>query len=107
MTLLDRKVCSCLVADEAKEASDTNRLIPPFSATATLPDDIYPLHGIIPEAEWKALSVGAFDAAQTEQDRLALLPFRYSTWIKEHLKDLCKSDAGKAKKKNLYGISAF
>ncbi|KAH6904495.1 Rpa49 subunit specific to nuclear RNA polymerase I [Coprinopsis sp. MPI-PUGE-AT-0042] len=101
MDSIEKGAEGLMTAEEAKEASDTNRLIPPFSATASLPDDIYPLHGIIPEAEWKALSISAFDAAQNEQERFALLPFRYSTWVKEHLKDLCKADAGKAKKKNL------
>ncbi|KAJ3515004.1 hypothetical protein NLJ89_g2033 [Agrocybe chaxingu] len=38
--------------------------------------DVYPLHNIIPEAEWKALSVSAFDVAETDKDKIALLAYR-------------------------------
>lgn len=87
-------------AEESKEASDKNRLIPPFDTTATEPGDIYPLHYIIPEVEWKALSVSALEAAQTDSERIAMFPFRKSTWINDHLKALAGA-SGKSKKKNL------
>ncbi|KAJ2923265.1 hypothetical protein H1R20_g13827, partial [Candolleomyces eurysporus] len=69
-----------MTTDEAKEFADSNRLIPSFDATATEPGDVYPLHNIIPEAEWKALSVSAFDSTTNDKERLALLPHRSSEW---------------------------
>ena len=87
-------------AEESKEATDKNRLIPPFDTTATEPGDIYSLHDIIPEAEWKALSVSALDAAQTDRERIAMLPFRKSTWVNDHLK-ASVGTSGKSKKRNL------
>jgi DNA-directed RNA polymerase I subunit RPA49 len=89
------------IVEAAKEASDKNRLIPPFSLTATDPAEVYPLHDIIPEAEWKALSVSSFDAAQSDRERIAMLPYRKSTWVNDHLKAIAES-TGKSKKKNLY-----
>ncbi|KAF5326627.1 hypothetical protein D9611_000864 [Ephemerocybe angulata] len=91
-----------MTADEAKTFADENRLIPPFDASATEPDDVYPLHGIIPEAEWKALSVSAFDAASNEKERLALLPHRYSEYIKQELTRITSGGMSpKQKRKNL------
>ncbi|KAF8999769.1 Rpa49 subunit specific to nuclear RNA polymerase I [Cyathus striatus] len=94
--------------DEAKEAADTNRLIPPFSAIATNPADVYPLHHIIPETEWKSLSTSAFDQADSDRDRIAMLPSRKSNWVKDHLRALMQ-DASKNKKniKILLYVSAM
>jgi DNA-directed RNA polymerase I subunit RPA49 len=72
-------------ADEAKETADSHRLIPPFNPYAEVPGDVYPLHNIIPEAEWKALSVSAFTSAASNRDRIALLPYSKSTWLNQHL----------------------
>lgn len=51
-SLLKRRTLIGLVLalDEAKANTDSNRLIPPFDASASDPADIYPLHDIIPEA---------------------------------------------------------
>lgn len=95
-----------LSAEEAKEVEDTNRLIPPFSATATSLDDVYPLHDLIPEPEWKALIISPFDAAETYQERVALLPFRQSYYLHDHLKALSDPTA-KSRKKNTYAILIF
>jgi DNA-directed RNA polymerase I subunit RPA49 len=73
------------VAEEAKETADSNRLIPPHDADAEVPGDVYPLHDIIPEAEWKTLSISAFSAAASNMDRIGLLPYSRSTWINQHL----------------------
>ena len=94
------------MAEESQGTIDKNRLIPPFDTTATEPADIYPLHDIIPEAEWKALSVSAFDTAQTDKERIAILAFRKSTWLNDHLKALV-GVSGKSKKKNMCGIYLF
>ncbi|KAK2465155.1 hypothetical protein APHAL10511_002847 [Amanita phalloides] len=89
-----------LTQEGAKETADTNRLIPSYSASATEPKNIYPLHGIIPESEWKTLSVSAFEQAESERDRIALLPFQSSEWINSHLRRLM-AESGKVKRKNL------
>jgi DNA-directed RNA polymerase I subunit RPA49 len=102
MESIDKGAEGLMTSEEAKEFADSNRLIPTFDAAATEPNDVYPLHNIVPEAEWKALSVSAFEATPNEKERLALLPFRYSTYIKQHLHTITSStQAPKAKKKNL------
>ncbi|CAA7262088.1 unnamed protein product [Cyclocybe aegerita] len=100
MDSIEKGAGNLLTTEDTKEAADKNRLIPPFSATATDPADIYPLHNIIPEAEWKALSVSAFDVAETDKDKIALLAYRKSTWINDRLKALVNTE-GKTKKRNL------
>jgi DNA-directed RNA polymerase I subunit RPA49 len=80
--------------------TDKNRLIPPFSESATDPADIYPLNDIITEAELKSLSISGFDAAQSEKERIAMLPYRKSTWVNNHLSTLAEA-TGKNKKKHL------
>ncbi|KAJ3572194.1 hypothetical protein NP233_g3247 [Leucocoprinus birnbaumii] len=88
-------------SEEAKEAADNNRLIPPFSTTATEPDDIYALHSIIPENEWKALSISAFDETTSHKDRIALLPHTRSQWVTAHMHRWGNPGSGKERKKNL------
>ena len=80
--------------------ADNNRLIPPFSESATEPADIYPLHDIIPEAEWKGLSISRFKATESQKERIAMLPYRKSTWVNDHLSILAEA-TGKEKKKHL------
>jgi len=75
-------------AEELQETADDNRLVPEFDASATDSGDIYPLHNIIPEAEWKALSTSAFESADSEKDKIALLAYRRSDWIFQHVKNL-------------------
>ncbi|KAF8154095.1 RNA polymerase I associated factor, A49-like protein [Crassisporium funariophilum] len=100
MDSIDKGAEGLLTKEETKEAADNNRLIPPFSATATEPAEVYPLHDIIPEAEWKSLSLSSFDAAQSDGERIAMLPFRKSIWVNDHLKATMEA-TGKTKKKNL------
>lgn len=78
--------------------ADKNRLIPPFSESATDPADIYCLHDIIPEAEWKALSISQFDATQSQKERIAMLPYRKSTWVNDHLSTVVEATSKKKKK---------
>jgi len=89
--------------DEAKEAADSNRLIPPFDASATDPADVYPLHSIIPEKEWKALSTSPFEQAGSDNDRKALLFFRWSGWLNSHVtgKREAQGKTSKARKETL------
>jgi DNA-directed RNA polymerase I subunit RPA49 len=58
------------------------------------------LYDIIPEAEFKALSISRFDATQSEKERIAILPYRKSTWVNDHLSTLVEA-TGKKKKKHL------
>ena len=80
--------------------ADKNRLIPPFSESATDPADIYPLNDIIPEAELKALSISRFEATESQKERIAMLPYRKSTWVNDHLSTLAEA-TGKKRKNNL------
>ncbi|KAF4611652.1 hypothetical protein D9613_003821 [Agrocybe pediades] len=100
MDSIEKGAGNLMTEEERKEAADKNRLIPPFSSTASDPAEIYALHGIISEAEWKALSISPFEAAQTPKERTALLPYRKSAWINNHLESLTEGTS-KTKKKNL------
>ncbi|KAF8626020.1 hypothetical protein AX15_005111 [Amanita polypyramis BW_CC] len=97
---IERGSGGLMTQDEAKETADKNRLIPPYSATATEPEDIYPLHEIIPETEWKALSVSTLEQATSEKDRIILLPYRHSEWINGHVERLME-ESGKGRRKKL------
>ena len=68
-----------------KETADSSRLIPPHNADAKVPDDVYALHDIIPDTEFNALSVTPFKNAATDQERKALLAWRHSHWVNQHL----------------------
>ncbi|KAI0632958.1 RNA polymerase I associated factor A49-like protein [Trametes polyzona] len=73
-------------AEEAKATADSSRLIPPYNADAQSPKDVYALHDIIPEAEFNALPISVFKAAKSDHDRIALLPFKRSDWLRLQLK---------------------
>lgn len=76
---------SNLQIDEAKEAANINRLIPEYDAAATTPDRIYPLHNIVPRAEWKVLPADSFEGTENDKDRKGLLYFEWSSWLNGHL----------------------
>ncbi|KAJ7146127.1 Rpa49 subunit specific to nuclear RNA polymerase I [Mycena epipterygia] len=97
---IDKGAEGLLTLEEAKEVADSNRPIPPYSATATDPADVYPLHGIIPEPEWKALSVSAFYEAGGPKERKEALPFMYSQWINARVESTMEQ-TDKDKKRNL------
>ncbi|KAH7920228.1 RNA polymerase I associated factor, A49-like protein [Leucogyrophana mollusca] len=71
--------------EEAKAAADSTRLVPTYDAGALNPEDVYPRPNIIPDAEWKVLTTSPFTSAQDTQERIALLPFKRSSWVNEHL----------------------
>jgi DNA-directed RNA polymerase I subunit RPA49 len=60
-------------------------LIPQYDADALNPCDVYPLHNMIPKPEWKALYISAYMNADNSADRVALLPYKRSNWINDHL----------------------
>lgn len=72
-------------SEEAKANADSTRLVPQYDIDALNPSDIYPLHNMIPKPEWKALSISAYMSAGGGAERVALLPFKRSNWINDHL----------------------
>ncbi len=92
--------------------ANSTRLVPPFSDTATDPADVYPLHNIIPEVEWKALGpsispVIALGTGSRAKERQAIFPFKHSSWVNAHIGRIVQTEGrggleGKHGKKNLY-----
>ncbi|THU93400.1 RNA polymerase I associated factor, A49-like protein [Dendrothele bispora CBS 962.96] len=106
---IDKGAEGLLTKEEAKEFADANRLIPPFSLDATDPSDIYSLHDVIPETEWKAINVTPFDEAKEFKERRDLLPYRHSKWLNDHLYHTYQGEMKhkKRKIKLLYYISTL
>ncbi|KAG1838570.1 Rpa49 subunit specific to nuclear RNA polymerase I [Suillus subalutaceus] len=71
--------------EEAKANADSTRLVPQYDIDALNPNDIYPLHNMIPKPEWKALSISNYMSADGDAKRVALLPFKRSHWVNDHL----------------------
>lgn len=109
MAGIDKGAGGLMTTEEAKEVADSNRPVPPFSATATSPADVYPLHGIIPEPEWKALPVSAFYAAGSANERKAALPFRFSHWVNTRVETAMEQGDKERKRtlKTLFYISSM
>ncbi|KAH9003792.1 RNA polymerase I associated factor A49-like protein [Lactarius hatsudake] len=73
--------------EKMEVAVNAARLIPAYNADAERPEDIYPLHNIIPEQEWAALD-GLLHKLKNEPDdraRIRLLPNARSDWLRQHL----------------------
>ncbi|KAJ7631990.1 Rpa49 subunit specific to nuclear RNA polymerase I [Mycena polygramma] len=100
MAGIDKAAEGLMTSEEAKEMADNNRPIPPFSLEATDPSDVYPLHGIIPEPEWKALPVSAFYEAGGPYERKQLLPFKGSDWVNARI-ELTMEQTDKDRKRSL------
>ncbi|KAJ7160998.1 Rpa49 subunit specific to nuclear RNA polymerase I [Mycena filopes] len=109
MAGIDKAAEGLMTKEEAKDLADSNRAVPPFSATATDPADIYPLHGIIPEPEWKALSIDAFSEAGSAYERKQLLPFRGSDWVNARIESAMEQSEKDRKRslKILFYISSM
>jgi DNA-directed RNA polymerase I subunit RPA49 len=54
---------------------------------------VYALHDIIPETEWKAISVSALTNADSNENRIAALPYRRSNWVNQHLAQAFASES--------------
>ncbi|KAK7446968.1 DNA-directed RNA polymerase I subunit rpa49 [Stygiomarasmius scandens] len=106
---IDKGAEGLLTKEEAKEIADAHRLIPPFDENADEPSDIYSLHDIIPETEWKAINVTPFDEAKEQKERRDLLPYKYSTWINDHIFKAYHSESKHRKRtvKLLYYIATL
>ncbi|KAJ7756279.1 Rpa49 subunit specific to nuclear RNA polymerase I [Mycena metata] len=109
MAGIDKAAEGLMTTEEAKDLADSNRPVPPFSLTATDPADIYPLHGIIPEPEWKALSVTAFYEAGSAYERKQILPFRGSDWVNTRIESTMEHSDKERKRtlKILFYISSM
>ncbi|KAK0189600.1 RNA polymerase I associated factor, A49-like protein [Armillaria mellea] len=93
---------------EAKEVADMNRPIPPYNATTSDPAEVYDLHDIISENEWKVIPTEILNKSTSEHEKAALLPARNSDWVYSNLKRLNLSEKGTKKKlKIIYYISAM
>ena len=70
-----------------EESVNAARLIPAYDAEAQRPEDIYPLHNVIPELEWAALDslLPKLKNATDDRARARLLPNARSDWIRQHL----------------------
>ncbi|KAL4264654.1 RPA49/POLR1E RNA polymerase subunit family protein [Pleurotus pulmonarius] len=108
---IDKGAEGLTTKEEAQDVANSTRLVPPFSDTATDPADVYPLHNIIPEAEWKALGpsispVIALGTGSRAKERQAIFPFKHSSWVNDHIGRIVQTEGrggleGKHGKKNL------
>lgn len=77
--------------EEAQATADSARLVPTYNPDAETPSEIYPLHNVIPEVEWKTLSASAIIQAGSSKERKALLTYQRSSWVNQHLNLVCSS----------------
>jgi DNA-directed RNA polymerase I subunit RPA49 len=73
--------------EKMEDVVNSARLIPAYNADAQRPEDVYPLHNIIPEQEWAALD-NLLHKLKNEPDdraRVRLLPNARSNWLRQHL----------------------
>ncbi len=82
----------CLVhvkglSEKMEDSANAARLIPVYNTDAERPEDIYPLHNIVPEPEWAALDslLSKLKKAADDRSRERLLPNARSDWLKQHL----------------------
>jgi DNA-directed RNA polymerase I subunit RPA49 len=62
---------------------------------------VYPRESIIPSAEWAVIDIKPIIQAKDEKSRLALLPFRHSSWINNKLGEVIRGPA-ELRRDNLY-----
>jgi DNA-directed RNA polymerase I subunit RPA49 len=75
------------LSEKLQDSANAARLIPAYNADAERPEDIYPLHNIIPEPEWAALDslLSKLKNAADDRSRVRLLPNARSDWLRQHL----------------------
>jgi DNA-directed RNA polymerase I subunit RPA49 len=73
--------------EKLEESANAARLIPEYNADAERPEDIYPLHHIIPEPEWAALDglLHKLKNASNDHSRARILPNARSDWLRQNL----------------------
>ncbi|KAH0833916.1 RNA polymerase I associated factor, A49-like protein [Lanmaoa asiatica] len=77
--------------EEAQATADSARLVPSYNPDAETPSEIYPMHNVIPEVEWKTLSPSAIIQASSSKERKALLTYQRSNWVNQHINLVCSS----------------
>ncbi|KAK7045471.1 DNA-directed RNA polymerase I subunit rpa49 [Paramarasmius palmivorus] len=110
MSGIEKGAENLMTTEEAKEIEDSNRPIPRFNDRTDDPAEVYPLHNIIPEAEWKVISTSEFDNTKTLKEMASLLPMARPEWIQSHLKALENISSPKAARKTwkvVYYVSAL
>jgi len=85
--------------EKMAESANAARLIPAYDVDAERPEDIYPLHNIIPELEWAALDglLPKLKNAADDRARTRLLPNARSDWFRQHLMLAYSSSKPKSK----------
>lgn len=75
------------LSEKLEDSVNAARLIPAYNADAERPEDIYPLHNIVPEPEWAALGslLPKLKNAVDDRSRARLLPNARSDWLRQHL----------------------
>jgi DNA-directed RNA polymerase I subunit RPA49 len=70
-----------------EESANAARLMPAYNVDAQRPEDIYPLHNIIPELGWAVLDsvVPKLKNAADDHARARLLPNAHDDWLRQHL----------------------
>lgn len=95
-TGIESKTSGLLTEMETKEVADENRLIPPHDANAETPSDVYKLHDVIPDIEWRLLKevVRSMDNKSDEDGETLLwtkrkekMGYKRSEWCNERLKN--------------------
>lgn len=73
--------------EKLEDSTNAARLIPAFNADAKSPEDIYPLHNIIPELEWAAMGslLPKLKNGSDDHARARMLPNARSDWLRQHL----------------------
>jgi hypothetical protein len=74
-------------SEKMEDSANVARLIPVYNTDAERPEDIYPLHNIVPEPEWAALDspFSKLKKAADDRSRERLLPNARSSWLQQHL----------------------
>ena len=87
------------LSEKLEDSANAARLIPAYNADAERPEDIYPLHNIVPEPEWAALDglVSKLKNAADDRSRARLLPSARSDWLQQHLMLAYSSQKPKSK----------
>lgn len=74
--------------EQVQAKLEEGRPIPPHNAEAENVEDIYPLYGIVPAREWKAIRVDALFATEDATTRQELFPAGSSPYVSKRLAQL-------------------